>query len=72
MLYLQSGKIDQMIKEQVSIAFYNVQGQKVHERTISAVGNHLEYFNLSNLSSGVYLVKVISDSNQAYKRLVIR
>ena len=60
------------VKEQVSIAFYNVQGQKVHERTISAVGNQLEYFNLSNLSSGVYLVKVNSDSNQAYKRLVIR
>lgn len=60
------------VKEDVAIEFYNIQGQKVHSRAVSAVGEQVEYFNLSNLSPGVYLVKVSSESNQAYKRLVIR
>jgi hypothetical protein len=60
------------VKEYVAIEFYNIQGQKVHSRTVSAVGEQVEHFNLSSLSPGVYLVKVSSESNQAYKRLVIR
>ena len=59
-------------KEEVTIEFFNVQGQKVSSRIVSAVGNQVEYFNLSELFTGVYIVKVSSETNQAYKRLVIR
>jgi len=60
------------VKEIVDIEFFNVQGQKVYTRNVSVVGAQEEFFNLSKLSPGVYLVKVSSETNQAYKRLVIR
>ncbi len=59
-------------KEEVNIEFFNIQGQKVHSRLVSAVGAQVEYFNLADLSPGVYMVKVSSKTNHGYKRLVIR
>ena len=59
-------------KQDVMIEFLNVQGQKVSSRTVPAHGNQSEFFDLSHLAPGVYLVKVSSEAMQAYKRLVIR
>lgn len=59
-------------KQNVEIAFVNIQGQKVLSRGVSALGSKAEYFDLSTLSAGVYIVKVTSDNGQLYKRLVIR
>ena len=59
-------------KQDVLIEFLNVQGQKVSSRSVSAHGNQSEFFDLSHLSPGVYLVKVSSEVIQGYKRLVIR
>jgi thiol-disulfide isomerase/thioredoxin len=60
------------VKENVNIQFFNIQGQQVFNREVTAVGNQVEHFSLSSLSPGVYLVKVSSESNQGYKRLVKR
>ena len=59
-------------KQEVHIDILNVQGQIVQTRTLDAVGSEIQYFNLDGVSPGVYLVKVYSANDRAYKRLVIR
>jgi thiol-disulfide isomerase/thioredoxin len=59
-------------KQEVHIEFLNIQGQLVQARTVSAVGAEIQHFNLVGVSPGVYLVKVYSENDRAYKRLVIR
>ena len=60
------------VKEEVVIEIFNVQGQKMYTRNVFSVGTQVEHFNLSTLASGVYMMKVSSETNQGYKRLVIR
>ena len=50
----------------------NIQGQLMMSRTINTVGSEIQYFDLSLLNSGIYLVKVTSNNDRAYKRVVIR
>lgn len=59
-------------RQEVKIDFFNIQGQMVKSRTMNAAGSEIQHFDLSLLSSGIYLVKVSSESDRAYKRLVIR
>lgn len=58
--------------QKVTIDIVNMQGQIVGSRHVDAVGSEIQYFDLSTLASGVYLVKVASENERAYKRLVIR
>ena len=59
-------------KQEVHIDILNIQGKIVQTRTVDAVGSEIQYFNLDGVSPGVYLVKVYSANDRAYKRLVIR
>jgi hypothetical protein len=59
-------------RQDVIIDFLNLQGQIVEHRKLDVVGNQIEYFDLSFLSAGVYIVKVYSENDRTYKRLVIR
>jgi hypothetical protein len=59
-------------RQDVTIDFLNLQGQIVQHRKLDVVGNQIEYFDLSFLSAGVYIVKVYSENDRTYKRLVIR
>ena len=59
-------------KQEVKIDFVNIQGQLMMSRTLNAVGSEIQYFDLSSLNSGIYLVKVTSNNDRAYKRVVIR
>ena len=58
--------------QEVKIEFFNIQGQKIKSRIMNAVGSEIQHFDLSSLSSGIYLVKVSSEYDCAYKRIVIR
>lgn len=59
-------------RQEVKIDFVNIQGQMVESRVVNAVGSEIQHFDLSSLAAGVYLVKVSSENDRAYKRLVIR
>lgn len=59
-------------KQEVQIEIMNLQGQLIESRIVNAVGSEIQYFNLDRFSSGIYLVKVHSENEQTYKRLVIR
>ena len=59
-------------KQDVKIDFVNIQGQLMMSRTINTIGSEIQYFDLSLLNSGIYLVKVTSNNDRAYKRVVIR
>ena len=59
-------------KQDVKIDFVNIQGQLMMTRTINTVGSDIQYFDLSSINSGIYLVKVTSNNDSAYKRVVIR
>jgi hypothetical protein len=59
-------------KQDVTIDFLDLKGQLVAQRKLFAVGSQIEYFDLSDLSLGLYLVKVSSQNDRLYKRLVIR
>ncbi len=59
-------------KQEVKIDFVNIQGQLMMSRTLNTVGSEIQYFDLSSLNSGIYLVKVTSNNDRAYKRVVIR
>ena len=59
-------------RQEVKIDFFNIQGQMVKSRIMNAVGSEIQHFDLSSLSSGIYLVKVSSENDRAYKRIVIR
>jgi len=58
-------------RQDVKIDIVNIQGQLMMGRTINTVGSDIQYFDLSSLTSGVYLVKVSSHNERAYKRLVV-
>ena len=59
-------------KESLTINFIDIRGKLVLERKFDIVGSQVEYFDLSNLSSGLYLVKVSTENDIVYKRLVIQ
>ena len=59
-------------KQEVNIDFVNIQGQLMMSRTLNALGSEIQYFDLSSLNSGIYMVKVTSNNECAYKRVVIR
>ena len=59
-------------RQEIKIDFFNIQGQMVKSRIMNAVGSEIQHFDLSSLSSGIYLVKVSSENDRAYKRIVIR
>lgn len=58
-------------RQDVNIDLVNIQGQLMMSRTINTVGSDIQYFDLSSLTSGVYFVKVSSNNDHAYKRIVV-
>lgn len=56
----------------VEVRFVNVQGQVLLSDSYKAMGSQSKYFDLSSLSTGVYIVEFNSANDRAYKRLVIR
>jgi hypothetical protein len=55
--------------ENSNLEIYNVIGQKVYEHLMQ---NNLEQINLSSLTEGVYLVRVLKNSNTIYQTRIIK
>ncbi len=59
------------IEKTVSVSMFNILGEKVKSFSADANGTFSKTFNVSDLASGTYIVKVASGSKIATKRLVI-
>lgn len=61
------------INKQTGVIFeiFNITGQMVETRLINVEGNHIEKFDLTGFSSGIYTVKALVDGEQISKRLII-
>ena len=61
------------IKEDYTINIYNVQGQKVFEKTnIEYVENAVETIDITGLNRGVYLLKLVTNNNELTKKLIVK
>lgn len=58
-------------EKNVSVSFFNILGEKVKTFNAEANGTFRKTFNVSELASGTYLVKVISGNKIATKRLIV-
>jgi hypothetical protein len=59
------------IEGEVSISIINVTGLTLHQTTVNKMsGEHIERLNISNMPSGIYLVKITSAKGDIVKRVV--
>jgi len=54
---------------QAKVAVFDYLGKKILEKNMSSIDNTL---NVSNLSTGIYFVRIQSDSKTGTKKLVVK
>lgn len=66
-------KFENVSSEYMAIEISNLQGQVIYSNVLNEfTGNAIEPVNVSNLSNGVYFVKVSSDNEIVTKRVVVQ
>ncbi len=56
----------------VNVAIYNLTGQKVMDRNLNTNGYNNTQLNLTNLSSGVYLLKFTAGNYETTKKIILK
>lgn len=63
---------DAQPNKQVNIVLVNMEGQLIDQKSIQSIGGvQQEKFNISNISSGVFLLKVNTSTQEFVKKIVI-
>lgn len=63
---------DAQPNKQVNIALVNMEGQVIEQKNVKAIGGvQQEKFNISNISSGVFLLKINTSTQAFVKKIVI-
>ena len=62
--------LGQFLEEEVQISVYNHQGQLIQQRDWSTVQNSIEQFNITDLTSGTYIIEVLAGDQRISKKLI--